>query len=148
MKRAMFQANRDFHSVILERLLFWADSTGDFLACGYQIRRAIRHKIPQIPMEAFHPMPLTSPIRILNPAARAEVRFMETRYMPVTMPTLAGNSSFINAGISTLPTVIAAPINAAPKNKRYTFPEERINRPKANINKEYRRSFTKPNFRA
>src|SRR5690606_14355649 len=68
--------------------------------------------------------------------------------MPVTMPTLAGNSFFINAGISTLPTVMAAPINAAPKNKRYTFPEERINRPKANINKEYRSNFSKPNFRA
>src|SRR5690554_3032688 len=68
--------------------------------------------------------------------------------MPVIIPTLVGNSFFINAGINTLPTVMAAPINAAPKNKRNTFPEERINRPMANTNKENRSNFSRPVFRA
>src|SRR5699024_2011786 len=61
----------------------------------------------------------------LTPEPKAPNKFIDTTYIPVTMPTFKGNFIFTKAGSRTFPTAMPNPIKAVPMKRDVTSNKDR-----------------------
>src|SRR5215203_7376194 len=115
---------------------------GNHATAATRARSAHKAKDPR------QPMPACSATGKLAPAAIAALRANAVEYVLVMRPVRSGNSRFTRLGKSTLPTAIAAPRTAVPKNSAATAPAERSRMPAASTSRLASNTRSIPNRRA
>src|SRR5919107_176369 len=132
MNSVTCQASTELHNPVTPRevpvdafagsaLRIW----GNHATAATRARRAHKAKDPRQPMSTWYAIGKLAPAAIAALTANAVV------YVLVMRPVRSGNSRFTRLGKSTLPTAIAAPRMAVPKNSAATAPAERRTTPPA-----------------